>query len=1054
MKERIQISRLVCLAICVCAFTAAGVIAGFWGSSAAAAGTNYYVSTSGSDGNSGLSSGSAFKTIQKAVDTAQAGDTINLADGSYLQNVVTKRNGSPGMPITIRGSRQAVVKGSDSGRMFEINHDYITLEGFSIDGFRGGSATTAANYSDKLIYAVGTTAGNGVTNVIVNNMSLKNALGECVRFKYFAQNNQITNNTIANCGVQDFVITPGSGKNGEGIYIGTAPEQLGNNPTNDVDQSNNNLVANNTFDTQGNECVDVKEGSTGNIIECNKCTGQKDANSAGFDARGSGNTFRNNESYGNLGAGIRFGGDNPTIDGINNDAYGNNIHDNGAGGIKFQAQPQDQICGNIFSNNAGGNAVGSFGSQYSSAVTAACPAGTILTCAGATPTPTATPTPGTNLISEDFATTAANGRFTVIKGGTWGVSGGKYNLTSPATSGTGLQNWNVAVHNTNVSGNFTLTTDASVTPTSNDFNDFSIVFGFTSYTDYYYVSFNESNDANTSGIFRISGTTQTQIADITSGITAGTTYNVKIERVGTIVKVYRNGTLAAQATISTLGNGKVGFGSRNDTCAFDNLIVTTAGSATPTPTPTATPTPTVTPTPTPGGSGYPNALRVVNVSTSAALSSAVASAIPGDHIVLASGNYAALKINSKNGTAANPIVIRAANRLGATFNSGQLEFATSSYVIIDGMDWTANSTTKFTSSNNCRIMRSKFHLAETASLKWIILQGANSHHNRIDHNEFGPKTQLGNFITIDGDAAQASQYDRIDSNYFHDIGPRAENEMEAIRMGWSQISMSSAFATLENNLFVNCDGDPEIVSVKSGDNIIRYNTFRSSQGALSLRHGNRNSVYGNFMFGDGKSGTGGIRVYGQDHKIYNNYLEGLTGSGYDAPLQLDGGDVDTSGALSGHWRVYRAVVAFNTFVNNTYGLEYGRNYSLAPVDCVIANNIVVGSTNQLMSEFKTPVNLTYQGNIMFPSGSATVGVSKTSAEIRSVNPLLTTVNGLQKLSGSSPAINSSGGTFSYVTDDMDGQSRSGTIDVGADEYSTASIVRRPLTTGDVGVNAP
>ena len=1063
MKKRIHISRVVCLAVCVGAFVAAGLIAGSW-NAAAAAGTNYYVSPSGSDTGSGLSPGDPWRTIQKAVEAAQAGDTINLADGSYTQNVITKRNGSPGAPITIRGSRLAIVKGSDTGRMFEINHDYITFEGFSIDGFRGGSATDRNNYSDKLIYAVGISAGNGVTNVKINNMSIKNALGECIRFKYFATNNEISNNTISNCGVEDFVISPGSGKNGEGIYIGTAPEQLGNNPTSDRDQSNNNRVFNNTFNTQGNECVDVKEGSSGNIIECNRCTGQKDANSAGFDARGGGNTFRNNESKGNTGAGIRCGGYAARAENLN-DSYGNNIHDNAAGGIKFMAQPQDLICGNTFTNNTGGNAVGDFGSQYSSAVTAVCPGGTVLTCGSATPTPTptatptATPTPGgTTIISENFSSSAAN--FTVVRGGTWGVSGGKYNLTSPATSGTGLQNWNVAVHNTSVTGNFTLTADASVTATSNDFNDFSIVFGFTSYTDYYYASFNESNDANTSGIFRISGTTQTQIADITSAITAGTTYNIKIERVGTNVKVFRNGTLAAQATVSTLGDGKVGFGSRNDTCQFDNLIVTTAGSPTPTPTPTATPTatptptPTATPTPTPGGAGYPNALRIVNVSTSSALTSAVATAIPGDHIVLANGNYAALKITSKNGTAANPIVIRAVNRLGAVFNSGQLEFATSSYVIIDGMDWTANSTTKFTSSNNCRIMRSKFHLAETSSLKWIILQGANSHHNRIDHNEFGPKSQLGNFITVDGSASQASQYDRIDSNYFHDITPRADNEKEAIRMGWSQISMSSAYTTLENNLFVNCDGDPEIVSVKSSDNTIRYNTFRTSQGALSLRHGNRNTVYGNFMFGGGRAGTGGIRVYGQDHKIYNNYLEGLTGSGFDAPLQLDGGDVDTSGALSGHWRVYRTVVAFNTFVNNTYGLEVGRNYNLAPVDCVIANNIVVGSTNELMREYKTPVRMVYQGNIMFPNGSATLGISKTSAEIRVVNPLLTTISGLQKLSSSSPAIDTSSGTYSYVTDDLDGQARSGTKDVGADEFSADAIVRRPLTTSDVGYNAP
>ena len=68
-------------------------------------------------------------------------------------------------------------------------------------------------------------------------------------------------------------------------------------------------ASNPTFDTQGNECVDIKEGATANVVEHNDCTGQKDPESAGFDSRGSGNVFRFNASYANLGAGVRLGGD-------------------------------------------------------------------------------------------------------------------------------------------------------------------------------------------------------------------------------------------------------------------------------------------------------------------------------------------------------------------------------------------------------------------------------------------------------------------------------------------------------------------------------------------------------------------------------------------------------------------------------------------------------------------------------------------------------------------------------------------------------------------------
>jgi hypothetical protein len=69
--------------------------------------------------------------------------------------------------------------------------------------------------------------------------------------------------------------------------------------------------------------------------------------------------------------------------------------------------------------------------------------------------------------------------------------------------------------------------------------------------------------------------------------------------------------------------------------------------------------------------------------------------------------------------------------------------------------------------------------------------------------------------------------------------------------------------------------------------------------------------------------------------------------------------------------------------------------------------------------------------------------------------LLAPAPGLQKLSSSSPAINAANGSFySFVTDDMDGQTRTGSRDIGADEFSGATILRRPLTTADVRPNAP
>ncbi|WP_405792751.1 DUF1565 domain-containing protein [Streptomyces sp. NBC_01506] len=332
---------------------------------AAEAATAYYVSPSGSDANAGTSAGAPLATIQKALDLAPTGAVVNLAAGTYRQDAVTRRPG-----VTVTGPSNAVVKGAGGARIIQVQHDSTTLSGFTVDGLHG-SSTDVAGYRLKLIYVMSTTPGNGVGALRITGMTLKNAADECVRLRYLVTGAEVDNNTVTNCGVADFKFG-GGGKNGEGIYLGTAPEQQGANGAPDAapDISRNNRIHHNTIDTQGNECVDVKENSTNNYVEYNDCTGQKDASSGGLDARGSGNIFRYNTVYDNVGAGVRLGGDTAT-DGIDTSVYGNTITGNASGGIKFMRTPQGPVCTNTMSGNTGGNAVGTYGGQY--APTGPCP---------------------------------------------------------------------------------------------------------------------------------------------------------------------------------------------------------------------------------------------------------------------------------------------------------------------------------------------------------------------------------------------------------------------------------------------------------------------------------------------------------------------------------------------------------------------------------------------------------------------------------------------------------------------------------------------------------
>lgn len=100
-------------------------------------------------------------------------------------------------------------------------------------------------------------------------------------------NSVITNNVIQDCGIYDFQFQF-DGVIGEAIYIGTSSNQWTNGP----DGCDYNLISNNTLTPRGNECVDIKEGATMNVIEHNICSEQLDDESGCYDSRGTGNIFR------------------------------------------------------------------------------------------------------------------------------------------------------------------------------------------------------------------------------------------------------------------------------------------------------------------------------------------------------------------------------------------------------------------------------------------------------------------------------------------------------------------------------------------------------------------------------------------------------------------------------------------------------------------------------------------------------------------------------------------------------------------------------------------
>ncbi len=475
--------------------------------------------------------------------------------------------------------------------------------------------------------------------------------------------------------------------------------------------------------------------------------------------------------------------------------------------------------------------------------------------------------------------------------------------------------------------------------------------------------------------------------------------------------------------------------------------------------------------------------RTINVSSTSEFKAALQDLHAGDEVIMANGTYEgeSSTIEDIKGTEEYPILIRAEEIGGVTFNDGFfIDFRHCEYITLQGFNINLNemsTTLKVQASNHIRITQNVFdgigepaykdgNTTDRSSSTWIILQGSwdddvtLSHHNQIDHNVFKNKVTLGNMIRIDGtDQTYVSQYDVIEYNYFKNMGPRADNEMEAIRIGWSAMSESDGYCRVSNNLFEACNGDPEIISVKCNKNEILHNTFRACEGTLSLRHGNETLVEGNFFFGDDVDGTGGVRIYGSDHRIINNYFEGLKGTKWDAPITLTEGDAEEgSTGLTKHFRIERAIIANNTLINNDYGIEIGYDnngtYSKPPRDVVMAYNIVQGSSNSLVNYINAPDDMTWLGNVMLAEGDATLGTNVTfsSTEVIEQDPqlVLDAGAGFYKATAATPTLTIDESAVGSISNDVEGQLRLATTNYGADEFSSASAIYYPLSSADVG----
>jgi poly(beta-D-mannuronate) lyase len=305
-------------------------------------------------------------------------------------------------------------------------------------------------------------------------------------------------------------------------------------------------------------------------------------------------------------------------------------------------------------------------------------------------------------------------------------------------------------------------------------------------------------------------------------------------------------------------------------------------------------------------------------------------------ILLDDGIYTNVNLTINNiGTLTNPIIIKAKNN-GKVFFSGPVNVSiTGQYIILSNIIFTnGNGSIQLKGSNN-RITNCEFSLNDGDGPILTV----HKYNNRIDHNVFKDFSNFNPWVQVVNEDDKPDHI-LIDSNLFMNRKKGEGNGFETIRFGLSGTSLSPSRSVIENNIFENCNGEIEIVSNKAGGNIYHKNTFKTSYGSLTLRHGNNVIVSKNKFLQNNTPDGGGIRVAaGSGHIIYNNLMKNTNGR---AGLIINSGS---------NGDIYNIQVSYSKFLKNIFidcSLDIligSTQYPISPRLCSFNDNVIIKNNN-------------------------------------------------------------------------------------------------------------
>jgi len=214
--------------------------------------------------------------LERAMASARPGTIIRLADGEYLfeQRLVAEASGTAEAPITLRGSRAAMIRSRNASGDYGL---HITGDHWRVEGL------TVAHATKGIVL-------DGSVGTVIDGVEVYDIGDEAVHFRTCSSDGVLRSSYIHDTGRN-------SPQYGEGVYVGSANSNWSDHQCTDAregesegDNTERVLVEDNVFEDITAEGADLKEGTDSGTLRRNVfrrvgLSGQNSADSA-VDAKG------------------------------------------------------------------------------------------------------------------------------------------------------------------------------------------------------------------------------------------------------------------------------------------------------------------------------------------------------------------------------------------------------------------------------------------------------------------------------------------------------------------------------------------------------------------------------------------------------------------------------------------------------------------------------------------------------------------------------------------------------------------------------------------------